>query len=75
MPPKNVNMSSRVYDLKNWRDHFDVFIVNRYSTKDQISSQLIRAEKLVMVGKLPAVLRGAPQAFVLSARSLPTMFA
>ena len=40
MPPKNVNMFNRVYDLKNWRDHFDVFIINPEEVQKQTYEKL-----------------------------------
>lgn len=41
MPPKNVNMSGRIYDLKNWRDHFDVYLINQEEVQEQTCEKLV----------------------------------
>ena len=40
MPPKNVNMSGRLYNLKNWQDHFDVFILDQEKVQKQTCEKL-----------------------------------
>lgn len=40
MPPKNVNMSGRLYNLKNWRDHFDVFILDQEKVQEKTCEKL-----------------------------------
>jgi hypothetical protein len=33
-------MSGRLYDLKNWQDHFDVFILNQEKVQEQTCEKL-----------------------------------
>lgn len=33
-------MSGRLYNLKNWQDHFDVFILNREKVQEQTCEKL-----------------------------------
>lgn len=33
-------MSGRLYDLKNWQDHFDVFILNQEKVQEQTCKKL-----------------------------------